>query len=143
MCEPEQELVETTAAHIGDKMSRILTVKEEQAIRLCHHSFVGAPTKEAAQIMGISQRRIQQILKNAKLKAPQMFPILTKRQAEVRTLINDSGLTFEQVAKVLDISANTVSGIVETLKGNGVCLEKRKPTKHYQDFMDNEVVEKF
>ena len=124
-------------------MNRIITPKEEQVIRLCHHDFAGLTTEQAAQQMGISRRRVQQLLQSAKHKAPQMFPILTAHQMEIRALINDGGLTFEQVAETLGISANTVSSIVETLKKAGVYLEKRKPTKSYCSWMDSQIKAKF
>ena len=77
-------------------MKRILTKKEEMAIRLVHHDFFGMTTKLAALQMGLGQRRVQQLLQSVRLKAPQMFPILTKQQADVRFWITERGYTFER-----------------------------------------------
>ena len=93
--------------------------------------------------MGVSQRRIQQLLQNIEQKCPQLFPVLTKRQVEIQSLINDGGLTFEQIAQLLDISIHTVKSIVLTLKIKGVYLEKRRPTVSYQKWMDDKILEKF
>lgn len=54
-------------------MERLITEQEEQAIRLCHFNFGNLSTKAAAVIMGISQRRVQQLLQSAKKKAPQLW----------------------------------------------------------------------
>ena len=124
-------------------MKRVLSQQEGIAIRNCHHDFFALTTEQAAQRMGVSKRRIQQLLQSAKQKVPTFFPILTARQNTIKQLINDSGLTFEQVAETLDISTNTVSSIVEVLKKKGVYLEKRKPTKPYESWMDSQIRKKF
>ena len=124
-------------------MKRILTKQEETAIRLSHHDFVGLTTDKAAEIMGVSQRRVQQLLQSAEQKAPQLFPILTKHQAEIKWLINEAGLTFEQVAEVLKVTPNSVSNTVKVLKEKDVYIERRKKTVQYQDWMDGQVKEKF
>lgn len=123
-------------------MERLITKQEEKAVKLCHHDFRGLTTAKAAIKMGISQRRVQQLLQNVSLKAPQLFPILTLRQIQIRDYINENGFTFEQIAKELDVSICTVSGWVETLKKKGVCLERRKPTVHYENWMDDKIVRK-
>ncbi len=125
-------------------MERILSEHEEWAIRLCHHDFAGMTTDTAAgTFMKVSQRRIQQLLRSAEQKAPQLFPILTKHQVEIRWLINDAGLTFEQVAETLRVSVNSVSNTVQLLKVKGVLIERRKKTVQYQNWHDSQIKEKF
>ncbi len=124
-------------------MKRILTDHEEEAYRWCHQDFEGLATAEAAEKMGISQRRIQQLLRSVEQKCPQLFPILTKRQVEIQSLINDIGLTFEQIAQLLNISTRTVEGTVLALKVKGIYLEKRKPTLLYRKWMDSQIAEVF
>lgn len=124
-------------------MKRILTQLEETAIHFCHHDLVGFTTDEAAKILGLSQRRVQQLLQSAEQKAPQLFPLLTRHQAAIKWLINEAGLTFEQVAGVLEISVNSVSNVVKTLKEKGVHIERRKKTAQYQNYMDGQIREKF
>ena len=124
-------------------MERILTKLEEAAICFCHHNHLGLNTDRAALIMGITQRRVQQLLQSAEQKAPQLFPILTKHQVEIRWLINEAGLTFEQVAEILEISASSVSSTVKVLKEKGVFIGRRKKTVQYQNWMDSQIKEKF
>lgn len=54
---------------------RLLTKQEEQAFRLTHKDFLGLPTWDAASEMGISERRVQQLLASVKKKAPQLFAV--------------------------------------------------------------------
>ncbi|HDY88780.1 MAG TPA: HTH domain-containing protein [bacterium] len=122
---------------------RILTNHEELAYRYCHQDFKGLTTAKAAEKMGVTQRRVQQLLRSAVQKCPQLLPILTKRQTEIRLLINDDGFTSEQIAQLLNISIHTVGSTVSVLKTKGIYLEKRKPTLSYQKWMDNQITEKF
>ena len=54
---------------------RLLTQAEEWAFRLTHKDFLGLPIPEAAHEMGISKRRVQQLLASVKKKAPQLFAV--------------------------------------------------------------------
>lgn len=124
-------------------MKRIITEQEERAIRLCHHDFGGLTQKDAARLMGKTRQRVQQLLQSAEQKILSLFPILTKRQVEVRDYINKSGLTYEQIAKILNVSKSNVGNIVETLKKKKVYLEKREPVRKYELWMDSQIVQKF
>ena len=124
-------------------MKHILTKKEQQAYRLCHQDFAGLITKEAGKRMGVSQRRIQQLLQGVKQKAPQLFPILTARQVCIDVLINENGYSYQDVVRAMNISISTVSNIVEAMKKKGVKFLRRKPKVSYQDYMDKQVIEKF
>ena len=55
------------------KIKRLITKRQEEAIRLCHPDFGGLSTKAAAKEMGIKQRAVQQLLQSAKKVAPQLF----------------------------------------------------------------------
>ena len=134
-------------------MKKILSDQEVQTIRLCHHDFDGLSIKQAALKMGLSQRRIQQLLQSAKRKAPQMFPILTPRQADVQYFISEYKYTYKQIAKELHISEQTVVKTVRTLREKGAYIEKRKPTIQLwvgdndeilnRDHLDDKIIQKF
>lgn len=124
----------------------MITKREEQAYRLCHHEFEGLTTKEVAERMGLTSRRIEQLLQSMKKKAPQLFPIFTKQEAQIEELLNGMGYDYKQVAKELDIAISTVKTVVQRLKEKGVYFEWGKhglPMLQYEDWMDNQIKEKF
>lgn len=114
-----------------------ITKDEEIVYRLCSDQFKGLTTKEAAKQLGISQRRVQQLLQSVHAKAPQLFPILTKRQAQIEELVNGLGLTYEQIAKRLHITVSTVESTVQTLKKKGVYFESGREVLQYKPEMDD------
>jgi len=82
-------------------MSRLITKREEQAYRLCHHDFEHKTVSEAAKVMGTSEGTVRRLLRNVKRVCPQLFPILTKRQFMIYKLRIEVGLTEEKTANML------------------------------------------
>ena len=60
------------------KQRRLITAKQEQALRLCHQDFEGLSQTEAAEQMNISPRALGKLLVRVKKVLPQYFPIFTK-----------------------------------------------------------------
>lgn len=118
---------------------RIVTQFEEQVIRLCHHDFSGLTQEEAAEQLQCSQGEISRAIGRLKLKAPQLFPILTEQQAFIRDCIIEEGLTHQQIAIFLNISESTVASTVATLKEKGVCFEQPHKTLQYENWMDTPI----
>lgn len=54
-------------------MKRRVTEQEEHAYRLTSCNFRGLPIEAVAKKMGITVRRVQQLLRSVKQKAPQLF----------------------------------------------------------------------
>jgi len=52
---------------------RIITKRQEKAIRLCHPDFGNKSPAEAAKLMNISIRSIQRLLARVEKVAPQLF----------------------------------------------------------------------
>lgn len=120
----------------------MLTKKEVKIYRLCHHSFAGHTTVEAAGILGKSPRRIEQILAGIMAKAPQLFPILTKLQARDYHLFMDEGWTMQEIADDTGRSQSTVNDSIQAAVAKGMSPKgKRKRVLRYQPWMDNEIKE--
>ena len=111
--------------HALNESDRIISLDEESVYRLCHHDFGGLTTQDAAFLIGMSTRRINQLLESLEQKAPQLFPILTKKQVEIRDYINERGLNYGQIAHILGISINTIADTVTVLKRKGIRFRKR------------------
>ncbi len=123
-------------------MQHTLSDQEQEAIRLCHHDFVGLSRKHAADIMFISEQRLSNILRSAKKKAPQMFPILTQDQNRVYQGIMESGYDRQALALHPEWSIKKVDAIIAQLRKKGVSLTVPK-TVRYEPHMDGQVKRKF
>lgn len=122
---------------------RILTECEERAYRLCHQDFDGLSKVAAAKQMGISVRRVQQLLASVESKCPTLSHVLPPQQAQVQSLINDNGASYDQIALILGITEAAVASTVRALREKGVFLEKRKKTVQYQNHLDSQIKEQF
>lgn len=122
----------------------MLSRKEAEIYRLCHHDFDGLSTKEAAEIMGVTPRRIEQVLVKIKRKAPQLFPILTRIQAHAYSLRVNEGKTLKQIADLTDRSVTAVGNSVAVAVEKGMPAPgKRVEMKRYDSSMDGSIRRKF
>src|SRR5271157_4599276 len=94
---------------------RVLTKREETAIRLCHHDFKGLSVEQAAKRMGIKIHSVQDLLKDAERKAPQLFPILNTVERAVLALI-DNGAKIDEMAAGLGIQTRRIDRIIIKLR---------------------------
>ena len=120
---------------------RIITEQEEDAIRLCHHEFDGRTIDEAARVMGTTIKEVKALLRSAKRKAPQMFPILSPRQRAIVKLY-DKHLSRDTMCVSLGITLASLKKEVEFLRKHGFLFsraaERYDPIRH-----DGQVREKF
>lgn len=124
-------------------MKRIITEFEEQVIRLVHHDHGGLTTKEAAKQLNVSKSSVQRALRTLKKKAPQLFPILNKRQLLIRTYITDYGFTHREIAEITRLPIKTIDRVVMQMRNKGVVFVKPVKTVSYQPYMDSQVRHKF
>jgi DNA-binding CsgD family transcriptional regulator len=122
-------------------MKRLLTPKEVKAYTLCHQNFEGLSIRQAAMRMGISVNSVQDLLKDAEAKAPQLFPILDPMERAVLKLI-DEHRTIEEIAAGLGVSRKVVCRIRSSLSLKGQLLKPGK-TVPYSTGMDSRVAQKF
>lgn len=136
----EREYTRYKEKHSLDEADRKITEREQMAYWYRHHDFKGFTVKRTAFIMGITQRRVNQLLQSLKQKAPQLFPILTKQQADVLYLITELGLTHEQVGWRLLISEEAVAGVVRTLRKKDMQIRRRSKMdpKRFDIYIDGE-----
>jgi len=125
---------------------RQLTKLEIKAYRLCHHVFEGLTVKEAASALCISESKVRQLLKSAKLKASQLFPILTKRQYLIYRLYVDFGQPQSYIAKSLKTTQSNIQKTLNRMKKRGMIgLDKNRTSKivGYKPSMDAHIKRKF
>lgn len=122
-----------------------ITNSEVLAYRLCHHSFDGLSVTLAAEIMRVTSRRVEQLLVNLEVKAPQLFPILTVIQARIYHLYIEEGWTMRAIANYIGRDEKRVRGsLLEAIaKGMPELKPKRGKPLRYDGSMDAKVQEVF
>ncbi len=122
---------------------RSVTKQEEQAYRLVHHDFDGKTVKEASKIMGVSIDKVYRLLRSMKKKAPQLFPILTPREAIVAKMLLEEELTEQQIADMSKCSVNSIYLLITRMRNKGFCIPKIKAPVRYTESMDGKIKRKF
>ena len=121
-------------------MERVITEREEQAIRLCHHDFDGMSVNAASIKMGTTVTDVKELLASAERKAPQLFPIITTRQRAIIGMY-DEHLSRKEIVELLGITKKILEREVTFLRKRGL-LFNRKPDQ-YDPTMDGRVKERF
>lgn len=121
-----------------------ITKNEVKAYRLCHHSFDGMLTRDAAAVMGVTPRRVEQLLASLKEKAPQLFPILTPLQARDYHLYVVEGWTLQEIADDTGRGFRRVSESIRAAVAKGMTkLRGKNELLRYTNDMDSKIVRKF
>ncbi len=124
-------------------MKKYLSDKQEQAYRLVSGDFDGLPAVEAAKRMGISPQAVNRLLNRAETTCPQLFPLLTKQEVDVKALLAIDWANSE-IADQLQVCLSRVRQIIGAIndKQGTVRLPPVKIVR-YQPFMDSQIKEKF
>ena len=107
-------------------MKRSITKRQEQILRLVHHDFDGLTQAEAAQRLNVSQSAISNALKRIKKIMLQMFPILSKLEAQTYHLFMTEGWPINEIAEHLDQSINAIYKTLQRAKDKGMYFSDTK-----------------
>lgn len=125
-------------------MKRLITKKQEQILKTCHHDFEGLSQTEAAETLGISQSTISDALVQIKKVMPQMFPILTKLEAERYHLYCVEGWSVNEIAEYFEINPRSVYYTLQRARDKGACFaEPKGRALQYDPSMDAEIKQQF
>jgi len=121
-----------------------LTRKQIEAVVLCSGEFGGMTVAQAAKKLNVSVQAINKRLKKAEQVCPQIFPLLTKREADVLALLNLSW-SNDDIGRELDLPDYTVSKIIKSLqdKNRGVADSSPIIMQRYAPNLDSKVVRRF
>lgn len=123
---------------------RIITKRQEQILRLCHHDFEGLSQSEAAQRLGVSQSVISNTLKQIEKILPQYFPILTKLEAQIYHHYMVEGWSVDEIANHLGQGTNAVYKTLQRAKDKGMYFSDAKGrVLSYNSNMDTNVKKQF
>ena len=122
----------------------MITGKQEQALRLCHHDFEGLTQKEAAKKMNISHQAISELLAHVKKAIPDCFPILTKLEAQVYHYYMVEGWEVDEIAEYMEKSRETIYKTLHRTRDKGMYFTEAKGrVLSYDPSMDVDVRQKF
>jgi len=125
-------------------MKRLITTKQEQILRMCHHDHDGLPQAEAAKRLGVSQSVISDALKRIEKVMPQFFPILTKQEARIYHLFMIEGWPVDDIAEHFGLTPNSVYKTLKRTKDKGMFFSEAKGRiLSYNPDMDIHVQETF
>ena len=125
-------------------MNRHITHRQEQIYRLRHHDFAGLTTKQVAAMLGITTHNVARHMWETQKVAPQLFPILTRRQADVYHMFVNVGLKQKVIARTLGISKNCVGVLVHRMKHKGMFVPRRRRHVLYMPRAhDHQIKQKF
>jgi len=133
----------TKIGEYGEK--RKLTPRQVEAYILCHHDFQGLTTEQTAAIMGITPGQVSKLLQRMEKNAPQLFPILTKLQAEMHhKSIGIDNNSVSEMAESMNITPESVSRNLHTARAKlGLPFKSHgRPLQFCRD-MESQVKEKF
>lgn len=123
---------------------RLITDKQEQALRLVHQDFDNLPPEEAAERMGISQSALNGLLARVEKVLPQYFPILTKLEAQIYHFYMNEGQPVDEIAEHFELTPNSIYKALQRARDKGVFFAETKGRiLSYEPSMDDSVKERF
>lgn len=89
-------------------LKRLITKRQERALKLCHHDFGGLTQKEAAKIMGITPASLSGLLSRVKKVYPCYFPLITKQEAKIYHYYMVDGWSVSEIAEYMELTERAV-----------------------------------
>ena len=124
-------------------MDKKLTEKQIRAYILVSGEHEGLSVEAAAKRMSITPQAVNRLLSRAKEACPQLFPLLTKQEADVKALFR-AGWTRTEIADKLQVSLGRISQIVGSAnEKQGIACERPVKMLSYQPYMDSQIRKKF
>lgn len=123
---------------------RLITKRQERALRLCHQGFLGLSQTEAAKRMNITQSALSDLLAKVKKVLPDYFPILTKTEAERYHLYCVEGHSVDDIAERFRVTPDSVYKALQRAKDKGMCFtEPKGRVLSYSPDMDANIKHRF
>ena len=124
-------------------MKTILTKKQIQAYTLCSGELKGLSTVDAAEKMSITVQAVKRLLSRAKKLCPQLFPLLSKQEADVKALFR-AGWANDEIADELQVSLSRISQIARVVnEKQGTACSRPVKMLQYQPYLDSQIKMKF
>ena len=126
------------------EMDRMISKRQEQIYRMLHHGFCGLPVKQVAAMLSLTPACITHHMRQMKKVAPQLFPILTEKQADVYYLYVHTGQAISDIAEVLGITTYIVKNRIYEMRRKGMFIPWMQDKRvRYRPWMDFQIRIKF
>lgn len=123
---------------------RLITERQEQALRLCHQDFDGLPPEEAAERMNISPSAVNRLLVKVKEVMPSYFPILTGLEARIYHFYMAEDWPVDEIAEHFGLTPNSIYKTLKRARDKGMFFTETKGRiLSYEPSMDAKVKEQF
>ena len=99
---------------------RLITKRQEEALKLCHHDFSGLTQEEAAKEMGITQSAVNDLLNRVKKVAPQLVPILTKHEFKIYNYYIEKNWSVTEIAEHFNLTESAIYATLIRAKKKGM-----------------------
>lgn len=106
-------------------MTRLITERQEQIYRMRHHDFDGLTTKQVAATLSITTHSVARHMWEMQKIAPQLFPILTKQQADIYHMFVNVGMEQKVIAGILGISKSCIGVLIHHIRIKGMYVPRR------------------
>jgi DNA-binding CsgD family transcriptional regulator len=144
----DQCLVSTLAGRTRyPGVPRTVTFKQEMVYRLRHQDFFGLTMSETAEVLGLKRWAVWETMKRLKDKAPQLFPVLSKRMAHAYRMYS-LGYTTAEIGEEMNVGERYVRRILRHLHDRrnklGIFFRSDAGKKlQYKPYMDKIVKERW
>lgn len=121
-----------------------LSSNQIEVVVSCSGELGGLTAAETAEKLSISVQAVNERLRTAEQICPQVFPLITKQEADVLALL-DIGWSNNDISEELDLPDYTVSKAIKALqdKGRGVADSSPVTMQRYAPHLDSQIKEKF
>jgi len=109
---------------------RHITKRQERAYRCRHQAFEGLTEEEAADKLGITARAVRGRLTRMQEIAPQLFPILSKENAEIWRLWSGLGLSCAEIGERMGYTESAITQRLQRIKKKMGYTEKVTANPH-------------
>lgn len=125
-------------------MERLITERQEQALKLCHHDLGGLTQTEAAEEMDISQPALSELLTAVRKVLPQYFPILTKLEMKCYHYYMVEGWPVGDIVQYMNKPACAIYDALQRVRTKGKYFpEAKRKILSYDPSMDINVKQRF
>lgn len=122
-----------------------LTPREIEVYKACSGEFSGMTAAQAAALFHLSKQSVNGVLRKIKLVCPELFPLLTKVEADTYAMYERAGEPVKDIATKIGVSESRVYQIIASLQKKGRLMPAAPIGRigSYDNSMDDKITRRF